>query len=867
MGTRLPFTPADWPGMGTMQEPCERTLLVVFFPVLALLFGSLPGRLLAPKGIMNSDSPPSRDDLASQYFASLPFQPYPVQEEALLAWFTAEQGVLVCAPTGTGKTLIAEAALFEALHSGKTAYYTTPLIALTEQKFRELQQKVVGWGFQATDVGLVTGNRSENPNARILVVVAEILLNRLLAGSAFDFSNVESVVMDEFHSFNDPDRGIVWELSLGLLPRQVRTLLISATVGNAYPFSRWLARNHDRDLQLVESTDRKVPLNFHWIGDQLLNEQLTFMASGEETSRYTPALVFCFNREECWTVAEQLKGKDLIDKPRQSQLVEELAVYDWSQGVGPKLRQILLRGVGVHHAGVLPRYRRIVEDLFQRKLLTVTVCTETLAAGVNLPARSVVLPTIMKGPFDKKKLIDPSSAHQMFGRAGRPQFDDQGHVFVLASEDDVKLTRWQEKYDQIPEDTKDPGLRRAKKGLKKKKPKRRANFVYWTEAQFEKLRDAPPEDLASRGALPWRWLAYLLEYSADLAPVREMVSRRLLSPEAVVSAQKELDRMLLTLWRAGYVQLQPRPPVEEDDDASASRPGDAPPEPSADAPTQLFGFSLGDAEAKPAGEQATGKGGSSGPAGKDTAPEKPDKPRYQAVRAVPTEALFRLGQFRSVNPLYGAFLIGHLGIANRAERIQALESVLEMPGSVARHLRVPTQDALPNGPLATDRLDEQMLRWGLATAEELHPDPDERREWDPHEPPPPPLTLARKLRILFDHDFPHVERLRTQSVWCAGELLAFGGNFNGFVLSRKLQKQEGIVFRHLLRLVLLISEFERMCPPDTTEDEWRGDLGEIRDQLADACRTADAQTTERTLAEVLGDSAGSPRANQANSQD
>src|ERR671937_2370881 len=151
---------------------------------------------------------PTRDELAEKYLAQLPYVPYPVQEEALLAWFTAEQGVLVCAPTGTGKTLIAHGALYEALHTGKVAYYTTPLIALTEQKFREMQESAVRWGFAADDVGLVTGNRRVNPNARILVVVAEILLNRLLHAEAFDFRHVATVVMDEFHSFADPERGI-----------------------------------------------------------------------------------------------------------------------------------------------------------------------------------------------------------------------------------------------------------------------------------------------------------------------------------------------------------------------------------------------------------------------------------------------------------------------------------------------------------------------------------------------------------------------------------------------------------------------------------------------------------------------------------
>ena len=209
-------------------------------------------------------TPPTRDELVSRYLDQLPYEPYKVQEEALLAWFSAEQGVLVCTPTGTGKTLIAEAALFEALHTGTTAYYTTPLIALCEQKFREMQSAAVKWGFQPDDVGLVTGNRRENPDARVLVVVAEILLNRLLHSgkgdspicakhglsanrtvpspppTAFDFSQVSAVVMDEFHSFTDPERGIVWELSLGLLPEHVRTLLLSATVGNAVEFLHWL---------------------------------------------------------------------------------------------------------------------------------------------------------------------------------------------------------------------------------------------------------------------------------------------------------------------------------------------------------------------------------------------------------------------------------------------------------------------------------------------------------------------------------------------------------------------------------------------------------------------------------------------------
>src|SRR5262249_29447468 len=155
--------------------------------------------------------------------------------------------------------------------------------------------------------------------------------------------------------------------------------------------------------------------------------------------------------------------------------------------------------------------------------LSVCVCTETLAAGINLPARSVVLTTLIKGPPGKKKLIEPSAMHQMMGRAGRPQFDKIGYVYTLSHEDDVRIARWKEQYDQIPEDTKDPNLTRAKKALKKKQPTRRNTEQYWNEDQFRKLIAQPPAKLASRGELPWRLLGYLLQISPDVSRLREFV--------------------------------------------------------------------------------------------------------------------------------------------------------------------------------------------------------------------------------------------------------------------------------------------------------------------------------------------------------
>ena len=808
-----------------------------------------------------------RDDIAEAYFEQIPFEPYPVQEESMLTWFTSEQGVLVCAPTGTGKTLIAEAALFEALHLGKRAYYTTPLIALTDQKFRDIQESAVKWGFSADDVGLVTGNRKVNPNAKILVVVAEILLNRLLDTESFDFDDVWAVVMDEFHSFNDRERGIVWEFGLSMLPAHVRTLLISATVGNSMDFASWLTRVHNRNLKLVESHDRKVPLSFHWVDDKILPDHIEEMVSGVEEARQTPTLMFCFNRSQCWTIAELLKGKKCVDKAQQKSLSEELEKYDWSKGVGPKLKQILIRGVGVHHAGVLPRYRQIVEDLFQKKLLSVCVCTETLAAGINLPARSIVMPTLLKGPRGKMKVVDAASAHQMFGRAGRPQFDDRGYVFAMPHEDDVKILKWKEKYDSIPDDTKDPGLRKAKKALKKKQPKRREGQQYWTEAQFQKLIEAPSADLASRGPLTWRLLVYMLDLSPDVGRIRKLLNGRLMKPADLKIAQRRLNRQLITLWRGGYVTLDPKPPIAEiakeqsgdQDKTNESTENETENEDgSPDLSKLSFGGGLGGSltlggsspKASDENKPTTNKDKSSGKKKSDLDEAPSD---YEPTTATPTEALDDLLKLRGVHPLYAVFLMKHLGVADRNERIMALESLLELSRSLGKTTRIPPYEELPPGPLATTRLDEKLLTLGLASAEEigaLPKDEEEDRGWIPEEDYVPLLTLPRKLQRLFEYDFPSVDDLRISPVWVAGEALQYGTDFNKYITGNKLQQQEGIVFRHLLRLVLLIDEMAELCPADISHDQWRDDLYAIADQLEEMCQLADPQSTDQWLADA-----------------
>lgn len=905
---------------------------------------------------MESDpQPQTPEEIAFRYIDELPWPPYPFQEQAIYSWFEAEDGILICAPTGTGKTVIAETALFEALHTGKRAYYTTPLIALTEQKFQELQDSAERWGFAREDVGLVTGNRRVNPDAPILVVVAEILLNRLLSPEEFSFDDVSAVVMDEFHSFNDPERGIVWELSLGMLPKAVRVLLISATVGNAPEFVSWLHREHNRTLRLLQSEERRVPLSFRWVMDELLAQQLEIMADNEEESaRYTPALVFCFNRSECWSVAEQLKGRRLLASGQQKQLQHEIDKLDWSVGAGGKLKQILIRGVGIHHAGLLPRYRRAIEGLFQKKLLSVCVCTETLAAGINLPARSVVMTSLIKGPRGKMTVIDASSAHQMFGRAGRPQFDDQGYVFAVAHEDDVKIHRWQEKYDQIPEDTKDPGLRRARKNLKKKMPKRRSGQQYWSEQQFEQLQVAPPAKLASKGRFPWRLLAFLVRKSGAVAGLRHAIRKRLLDSKEKELALDNLKRMLITLDAAGLVKLSPAPPnrqreevlreeeglnfdgfrsvmegdegvelavedvqagrsvstsvwgtglqmeesglgdvidfssgLESEDadfgsgvfgegldndgatsDGEGEKPELAVDQDTAEDPSANVGRqqaestdSLDSASAGLLGQliqEARDSGGvatsreperrdSDAPQVTKTRAEKEDPSfkEYDPDHAVATPQLDLMFAFRSVNPVYALFLAEHFERASYEERLQLMEGALNMPMSVARSVRVPFPDTLPHGPLATEYLDAELLTRGLVTQDELRGYRDDVLDRNI-----PPLKLADKVHTLFRNEYPGIHDARTTAVWCVGDLLQFGGDFNKYVRARDLTKQEGIIFRHCLRMILLCGEYTQIVPPGIPGERWRSDLAELAALLTDSCRLVDPTSTDEVLNEL-----------------
>lgn len=719
----------------------------------------------------------TRDEICSKFLDALPYAPYAYQEEALMAWFGGDSdGVMVCAPTGMGKTLLAEAAVFEALHTGKKLYYTSPLIALTEQKFRELQDLAEKWGFARDSIGMLTGNRKINPGAPVRVVVAEILLNHLVAheDDVTDFAHTQAVVMDEFHNFNDPERGIVWEMTLALLPRNVRVLLLSATVGNPFEFADWLKAQHGRRLDVVLSQERRVPLEFVWVENKYLSELLAEMVSPDDSANRTPALVFCFRRDDCWEVAEQIKGLPLISATQKAAIDKFLweRAEDLAHGAGPKLRQMLLRGVGVHHAGVLPRHKDIVETLFNRRLAPFVICTETLAAGVNLPARSVVLSTLIKGKRGEKQVVPPSTAHQIFGRAGRPQFDTRGFVYAVAHEDDARIAKWREKYDKIDPNSRDPGIMRMRKELERKRPTRRKTEQYWVEGDFKRLIAAGPAKLGSRAMIPYRVLIYMLCKTGTLRDARAFLGKRFAPPGLIEKFGRQLDCMVENLEKLGYL----------------TRGADG-------EPTSV------------------------------------------------SDTLARLLNFRSLEPLFAEFLSRQLVRANYTEKVLALEAALEVPPTLERFVRIPPD--LPPGPLQKEVLEPMMTAMGVSLGQSADDEePEFADDWtdDEEEEQVRPPTFPEMLKLAFEAQLAHPDPVFIQPKWMAGAAFDRDCDFWKFVRVAELIKQEGLVLRHLLRLVIVAREFLTH-----TEDP---DYATIGDQATRVCRSVDPSYTDRFLAEV-----------------
>ena len=421
-----------------------------------------------------------------RFFFSRELEPYPMQEKAFEHIFAGDS-VLVTVPTGTGKTLMAKAAIFVALERKQKVVYTTPLRALTEEKYRELCED-----FGPENVGFATGDFKENRDAPVQVEVAEILWNRIYGDKSTAPADV--IVMDEGHYFNDYSRGYVWEQSIiGLDPR-TQLIILSATVGHADRFCHWVELTRRVPMRLVESRERKIPLRHEYKEAYLIEIVRELAASGD-----VPALVFVFGRERCFESARLLKSCRRFTSDEEKAVIEAKcaeALHDF--GVADELRALLIHGIGIHHAGILPRYKQLVEELALERLIKFVVCTETIAAGINLPARSVVFPSLRKYIQKQARLVTPAEFHQMAGRAGRPQFDDHGLAVALAPEELIQEIRKEIKTQKKKGFTVDEDKVRVSVFSRARAEAARRGDVVWDADAHRRLVEGEPAELHSR---------------------------------------------------------------------------------------------------------------------------------------------------------------------------------------------------------------------------------------------------------------------------------------------------------------------------------------------------------------------------------
>ena len=399
---------------------------------------------------------------------------YPAQEEAILEVFSGKN-LILNTPTGSGKSLVAQALHFESLNSGRRSVYTSPIKALVNEKFLALCRD-----FGADKVGMITGDASVNPGAPIICCTAEILAIDALRGG--ERAQVGDVVMDEFHYYSDRDRGWAWQVPL-LTLRQTRFLLMSATLGDTAFFETSLTALNGRETVTVRSKDRPVPLEFEW-SNYPLHEQISKLFRRARV----PVYVVCFTQRQCAEVAQDLLSVDFCTKEEKRAIGDELSGIKFQSPYGKDVQRLLKHGVGIHHAGLLPRYRVLVERLAQKGHLKLIVGTDTLGVGVNVPIRTVLFTQLCKFDGEKTTLLSVRDFHQISGRAGRKGFDDLGTVVAQAPEHVIENLQAERKAAGDPKKT--------KKLVKKKPPEK--GFINWTEETFRKLIQSEPESLVSR---------------------------------------------------------------------------------------------------------------------------------------------------------------------------------------------------------------------------------------------------------------------------------------------------------------------------------------------------------------------------------
>ena len=399
---------------------------------------------------------------------------YPAQEEASLG-ILAGDNVILATPTGSGKSMVANAAHFIALAHGQRSFYTAPIKALVSEKFFALCDI-----FGAENVGMMTGDATVNGNAPIIAATAEIVANIALRDGAE--ANIDQVVMDEFHYYSEPDRGWAWQVPLLELPK-AQFLLMSATLGNTTWLEEDLTRRTGRATDLVAGTTRPVPLDFSYVFSAV-HETIEELLADKKA----PIYVVHFSQREAAERAQALTSLSrIITKEEKEAIAQEIGGFRFTTAFGKDLSKLLRKGIGIHHAGMLPKYRRLVERLAQKGLLKVICGTDTLGVGINVPIRTVLMTGLAKFDGQRQRILKSREFHQIAGRAGRAGYDTEGTVVVEAPEHEIDNAKARRRIGDDP--------KRLKK-LKKKSA--REGEVSWSEKTFARLTEAEPEQLTSQ---------------------------------------------------------------------------------------------------------------------------------------------------------------------------------------------------------------------------------------------------------------------------------------------------------------------------------------------------------------------------------
>lgn len=399
---------------------------------------------------------------------------YEAQEEAILE-LLEDKNVILNTPTGSGKSLVALALHFKSLASGRRSIYTCPIKALVNEKFLALCKE-----FGPENVGMVTGDASVNKDALILCCTAEILANLSLREG--EKTEIDHVIMDEFHYYSDEERGVAWQVPLLTLPH-ARFLLMSATIGDVAPFEKSLKTLTQKPAVTVRSDDRPVPLDFSY-STETLDQTISDLLSSSKA----PIYIVHFTQREATQNAQSFMSLKLCSKEEKKAISEELKLQSFKSPFGKELKRYILHGIGVHHAGLLPKYRILVEKLAQKGLLKIICGTDTLGVGVNVPIRTVLFTKLCKYDGKKTSLLTSRDFHQIAGRAGRKGFDDQGSVICQAPEHVI---------ENLKLEAKAGGDAKKKKRIVRKKPPEKG-YVHWDEETFKKLIEKEPEPLRSQ---------------------------------------------------------------------------------------------------------------------------------------------------------------------------------------------------------------------------------------------------------------------------------------------------------------------------------------------------------------------------------